>query len=120
MRARNRKQNLTTGKLRLQSKEAGRGARSILMNKVLIASIFGAIFIVGLAVIISNQSISFGELFGSVKQLNPMFMGLLALPVIAVVYVLGTYLYKRNEERKWKKALLRTRARKQNHGDKGA
>jgi putative Mn2+ efflux pump MntP len=85
------------------------------MNKVLIASIFGAIFIVGLAVIINNQSISFGEIFASVKQLNPMFMGLLALPVIAVAYVLGTFLYKRNEERKWKKALLRTRARKQNH-----
>jgi putative Mn2+ efflux pump MntP len=85
------------------------------MNKVLIASIFGAIFIVGLAVIINNQSISFGEIFASVKQLNPMFMGLLALPVIAVAYVLGTFFYKRNEERKWKKALLKTRAKKQNH-----
>ena len=85
------------------------------MNKVLIASIFAAIFVAGLGVIIINQSISLGEVFGSLKDLSPMVMGLLALPVIAVVFVLGTFLYKRKEERKWKKALLKTRARKQNH-----
>jgi divalent metal cation (Fe/Co/Zn/Cd) transporter len=89
-----------------------------MMNKVLIAGIFAAIFVAGLGVITSNQSISFGEFIGSLKDLNPRVMGLLALPVIAVVFVLGTYLYKRKEERKWKKALLKTRARKQNHGKK--
>ena len=90
------------------------------MNKVLLASIFTAIFVAGLSVIFSNQSISFGEVLGSLKDLNPRVMGLLALPVIAVVFVLGTFLYKRKEERKWKKALLKTRARKQNHEKKGA
>ena len=90
------------------------------MNKVLIASIFVAIFVAGLGVIFSNQSIGFGEVLGSLNDLNPRVLGLLALPVIAVVFVLGTYLYKRKEERKWKKALLKTRAKKQNHSNKGA
>ena len=80
------------------------------MNKVLIASIFIAIFVAGLSVIFSNQSISFGELFGSLSEMNPRIMSLLALPVIAVLFVLGVYLRKKNEERKWKKALLKTRA----------
>jgi len=89
-----------------------------MMNKILIAGIFVAIFVAGLGVIFSNQSVSFGEVFGSLKDLNPRVLSLLALPVIAVVFVLGTYLYKRKEERKWKKALLKTRAKKHNQGKK--
>jgi len=83
------------------------------MNKILISAIFAAIFLAGLGLIISNESISFGELLSSLKELSPRLMSLIALPVLAVLFVLGTYLYKKKEERKWKKALLKTRAKKQ-------
>lgn len=82
------------------------------MNKILLSAIFGAIFLVGLGLIASNESISFGELLGALKGLNPRVMSLIALPILAVLFVLGTYLYKKREERKWKKALLKTRAKK--------
>lgn len=83
------------------------------MNKILISAIFAAIFLAGLGLIISHESISFGELLGSLKELSPRLMSLIALPILAVLFVLGTYLYKKKEERKWKKALLKTRAKKQ-------
>ena len=82
-------------------------------NKILLAAIFSTIFIVGLGVIMSNKSISPAELFGSLRELNPRVMSLMALPIIALLFVLGVYLRKKSEERKWKKALLRTRAKKQ-------
>jgi hypothetical protein len=82
-------------------------------NKILLTGIFSAIFIGGLGVIMSSNSISLGELFGSFRELNPRIMSLLALPIVALLFVLGVYLRKKSEERKWKKALLRTRAKKQ-------
>ena len=82
-------------------------------NKILLTGIFSAVFIAGLAVIISSNSISPGEFFSSLRELNPRVMSLIALPIIAVLFVLGVYLRKKSEERKWKKALLKTRAKKQ-------
>ena len=81
-------------------------------NKILLAGIFLAIFIVGLGVIISSKSISPGEFLSSLRELNPRVMSLIALPIIAVLFVLGVYLRKRSEERKWKKAILKTRAKR--------
>jgi preprotein translocase subunit SecG len=85
-------------------------------HKLLLSGIFIVIFIAGLAVIISNKSVSPGEFIASFQDLNPRFMSLLALPVIALLFVLGAYWRKKNEERKWKKALLKTRARKRGQG----
>ena len=82
-------------------------------HKILLSGIFVAVFIGGLVVIVSNESISLREFIGSFQELNPRVMSLIALPVIALLFVLGTYLRKKSEERKWKKALLKTRARKQ-------
>ena len=82
-------------------------------HKIVLSGIFAAIFIAGLLVIVSSESISLREFIGSFQELNPRVMSLIALPVIALLFVLGTYLHKKREERKWKKALLRTRARKQ-------
>ena len=79
-------------------------------NKILLVGFFIVVFIAGVIVIISKASVGFGELFGSLSEMNPRIMSLLALPVIAVLFVLGVYLRKKNEERKWKKALLKTRA----------
>ena len=83
-------------------------------NKILLVGFFIVVFIAGVLVIISNASVGFGELFGSLSEMNPRIMSLLALPVIAVLFVLGAYLRKKNEERKWKNALLKTRAKKLN------
>ena len=82
------------------------------MNKYLVLGIFALIFVVGLGVIITNEHVSFGELVRSISDSGPRVLGLLALPVIAILFVLGVYLRKKNEERKWKQALLRTRAKK--------
>lgn len=83
-------------------------------NKILLLSFFAVVFLTGLAVIISNESIQFSEFLGSLKELNPRIMSLIALPFLAALFVLGAYLRKKNEERKWKQALLKTRAKKQN------
>jgi len=82
------------------------------MNKYLVLGIFALIFVVGLGVIITNEHVSFSELVRSISDSGPRVLGLLTLPVIAVLFVLGVYLRRKNEERKWKQALLRTRAKK--------
>ena len=89
-----------------------RGSLENLMNKnkVLLSGVFVVVFVAGLGVIISHESISFNELLRSLSDLNPRFLSLIALPFVALIFVLGVYLRKKSEERKWKKALLKTRA----------
>lgn len=79
-------------------------------NKVLLAGFFIVVFIAGMLVIINQKSIGFDELIRSLNDLNPRFLSLIALPFIALILVLGIYLRRKNEERKWKKAILKTRA----------
>jgi hypothetical protein len=79
-------------------------------NKILLTGVFAVVFVAGMGVIISHESISFNELLRSLSDLNPRFLSLIALPFIALLFVLGVYLRKKSEERKWKKALLKTRA----------
>lgn len=81
-------------------------------NKILLSGVFVAVFVAGLGVIINHESISFNELLRSLSDLNPRFLSLIALPFIALMFVLGVYLRKKSEERKWKKAILKTRAEK--------
>jgi len=83
------------------------------MNKYVVLGIFAAIFVAGLAVIIVQDSISFTAALRSLRDLSPIVLSLLILPFIAVLFVLGIYIRKKNEELKWKKALLKTRAGKQ-------
>ena len=83
------------------------------MNKYVLLGIFVVIFVAGLAVIFSNESVSFNEVLGSLSELSPRVLGLLALPVIVLLFVLGVYLHRKREERMWKSALLKTRESKQ-------
>lgn len=83
------------------------------MNKYVVLGVFALIFFIGLGVIISNEHVSFSELLRSLSDSGPRVLSLLALPVIAILFVLGVYLRKKHEERKWKQALLKTRAKKQ-------
>jgi hypothetical protein len=83
------------------------------MNKYVLLGIFVLIFIVGLAVIFTNEHVSFSEVMGSLSDLNPRVLSMLALPLIVILFVLGVYLRRKSEERMWKKALLETRTKKQ-------
>ena len=71
------------------------------------------IFVAGLVVIFSNESVSFNELMRSLSGLSPRVLSLLALPFVAVIVVLGIYLRRRSEERMWKKALKETHEKRQ-------
>ncbi len=71
------------------------------------------IFVAGLGVIFSNESVSFNELMRSLSGLSPRVLSLLALPFVAVLFVLGIYLRRRSEDRMWKNALKKTHAKRQ-------
>jgi preprotein translocase subunit SecG len=83
------------------------------MNKYVVLGIFFVIFVAGLGVIFSNESVSFDELMRSLSGLSPRVLSLLALPFVAVLFMLGIYLRKRREDRMWKNALKETHAKKQ-------
>ncbi len=83
------------------------------MNKYVVLGIFFVIFVAGLAVIFSNESVSFNELMRSLSGLSPRVLSLLALPFVAVIVVLVIYLRRRSEVRMWKKALEETHAKRQ-------
>jgi hypothetical protein len=83
------------------------------MNKYVVLGIFFVIFVAGLGVIFSNESVSFNELMRSLSGLSPRVLSLLALPFVAVLFVLGIYLRRRREDRMWKNALKETQAKRQ-------
>ena len=82
------------------------------MNKYVVLGIFFVIFVAGLGVIFINESVSFNELMRSLNGLSPRVLSLLALPFVAVLFVLGIYLRRKIENRMWKNALKETRAKR--------
>ena len=84
------------------------------MSKYIVMGIFALIFFIGLGVILSNENAGVTDLLRWVSDSGPRVLSILALPFIAILFVLGVYLRKKNEERKWKQALLKTRAKKKN------
>ena len=88
------------------------------MKKTLLLGVIIAVLVAGLGVMISGESIRFSEGLGSLKGLNARMMGFIALPFVAVLFVAGAYLRKKNEERKWKNAMQKSRARKQHQKEK--
>jgi preprotein translocase subunit SecG len=83
------------------------------MNKYVILGVIFVIFVAGLGVIFSNESVSFNELMRALSDLRPRVLSLLALPFIAVIFVLGIYLRKRREDRMWKNAVKKTQSKRQ-------
>ena len=81
-------------------------------HKILLAVIFVAVFVAGLMFIVANKSIGLNDLVRSIQDMSPRVMSLMALPIIALLFVLGVFLRRKSEERKWKKALLKTRAKR--------
>jgi uncharacterized membrane protein len=84
------------------------------MNKNLLLGVALVIFVTGMVVMIASDSISFADVVNSMSGLSPRLLSLVVLPFIVVLIVVGNYLRKKNEERRWKEALLKTRAKKQN------
>ena len=82
------------------------------MKKKLLLGAAIAIFVTGTVLLIADDSISFGDVLKSLSGLSPRVLSLVVLPFIVVLIVVGNYLRKKNEERKWKDALLKTRAKK--------
>jgi hypothetical protein len=83
------------------------------MNKYVLLGVMFVIFVVGLGVIFSNESVSFNELMRALSDLNPRVLSLLALPFVAVIFVLVIYLRKRSEDRMWKNAVKKTHSKRQ-------
>ena len=84
------------------------------MNKYVLAGVFFLIFAAGVAIILNHQSVSVAEVFRGLSNLSPRVLSFLALPVIAVVFVVGVHLHKRSEERMWKNAVKKTRSSRKN------
>jgi len=84
------------------------------MNKhLLLGILFIVILLAGVGLIISSEHIGFNEFLRSLSDISPRILGVIALPFIALAFVLGVYLRKKNEERKWKLALRKTRAERE-------
>jgi preprotein translocase subunit SecG len=83
------------------------------MNKYVLLGVFFVIFVAGLGVIFSNQSVSFNDVMRALGDLSPRVLSLLALPFVAVIFVLGIYLRKKSEDRMWKNAVKKTRSKRQ-------
>ena len=81
------------------------------MNKWVLLGIFVLIFVVGVAVIFVNASVGFDDVMRSLADMNPRVMSILALPVIAGLFGLWVYWRKKSEERLWKAAMQKTRAK---------
>jgi hypothetical protein len=84
------------------------------MKKKLLMGAAIAIFVSGTVLMIADDSISFDDVLKSLSGLSPRVLSLVVLPFIVVLIVVGNYLRKKNQERMWKDALLKTRAKKQN------
>jgi hypothetical protein len=82
------------------------------MKKNVLLGLVFAVVVAGLGILISGQSIRFGEGVASLKGMNARTMAFIALPFIFIIYFVVNYLRKKNEDRKWKQAILRTRSKK--------
>jgi hypothetical protein len=89
------------------------------MNKNLLLGIVVAVFVPGMGVMADSESIRFGDVLDTLSGLSPRLLSLVVLPFIVVLVVAGNYLRKKNEERKWKNALLKTRAGRQSQKGSG-
>ena len=83
------------------------------MNRNVLFGVVAAVTVVGTGYIIVSGPMRIGDIFASLQGVSPRLMGVLVLPFIVVLIVVGNFLRKKNEERKWKNALLKTRAGKQ-------
>ena len=81
------------------------------MNKWVLLGVFVLIFVIGLAVIFVNASVGVDDVLRSLSDMNPRVMSILALPIIAALFGLWVYWRKKSEERMWKAAMAKTRAK---------
>jgi hypothetical protein len=85
------------------------------MKKNIFLAIVIAVAVAGVGIIIGSQSFRFNDGFGYAGRTNPMALALIGLPFVILFYFLGKHLHKKNQERKWKNAIVSSRSRKQNN-----
>ena len=83
------------------------------MNKNVLLVIAVAIFIAAALILVVSDSIRIGDVLNSMGNLSPRVLGLALLPFMVAFVIVGIQLHKKKEERMWKEALKRTRAKKQ-------
>jgi hypothetical protein len=83
------------------------------MDKKLLIGVGVTIVAAGTVVMVVSDSISLRDVINSLSGLSPRVLSLTLLPFIVVLILGGNYLRKKNEERMWRNALLKTRAEKQ-------
>jgi hypothetical protein len=84
------------------------------VNKNLLLGVAIGVFVLGASAVIISDEIQLRDILYTLKGLSPKVQGLLALPVIIILIFGGFHLRKKNEDRMWKKAMLKTRAKKKN------
>jgi len=72
-----------------------------------------AAVVAGAVMVIASDSIDIGDFFDQLSKMNRRALSLAVLPFIVALVVLGGYLRKKKEERMWKEALMKTRAKRQ-------
>ena len=71
------------------------------------------LMIAGTVVMIAIDPRWLGNVLRTFGGMNSRVQTLVALPFIVLLLVIGHFLFKGNEDRKWKKAILTTQANKQ-------
>jgi hypothetical protein len=87
------------------------------MNKNVLIAIAIATLTIGTVAMFAIESISVRDVLNALSGMSPRVMSLAVLPLIIVLVVIGIYLRKKNEERMWKNAVLKTKANRQQGKD---
>ena len=82
-------------------------------NIKLLVGVGLVLMIAGIVVMVAIDPRWFGNVLRTISGMNSRVQTLVALPFIVLLLVIGHFLFKGGEERKWKKAILKTQANKQ-------
>lgn len=82
-------------------------------DRTLMFGIAVAIVITVMIALIASGSIKPSNIAKTLNGMNPRLLGLVVLPFLVVVFVVGNYLRKKKEERMWRDAIMKSRAKRQ-------
>lgn len=91
-----------------ETEEQAEPEKPFLKNMLLVIAI---VMVVGLAILFATGKMSFRDIFEGIGKMNRRVLSMTLLPLLLAVVVFGRYWSKRKEERMWKEAILKSRAR---------
>lgn len=80
---------------------------------LMVLAAVAVIMVVGMLILLIIGSISIGDIFRVLSNLNSRVIALIALPFIIVAVGIGWLYARKREDRMWKQAVSRTRAARQ-------